>query len=131
MNLNKGQEEALEIAVMRHKLGYKFTTIAGPAGSGKSTLVKFIVKALPYKENDICYCAFTGKACQVLLKKGNKNVSTLHRLLYESVPKPDGTFLRKKKIVLDYHLIIVDECSMIPNELVEELLRHNVYVIFL
>ena len=98
MNLNKGQEEALEIAVMRHKLGYKFTTIAGPAGSGKSTLVKFIVKALPYKENDICYCAFTGKACQVLLKKGNKNVSTLHRLLYESVPKPDGTFLRKKKI---------------------------------
>ena len=131
MILNKGQEEALKVAIQRYRDGEKFTTIAGPAGSGKSTLVRFIVEALPFKEEEICYCAYTGKACQVLLKKGNKNVSTLHKLLYKSVPRPDGTFMRTPKLYTGYKLIIADECSMIPKELVDLLLSHKVYVIFL
>ena len=131
MILNKGQEEALKVAIQRYRDGEKFTTIAGPAGSGKSTLVRFIVEALPFKEEEICYCAYTGKACQVLLKKGNKNVSTLHKLLYKSVPRVDGTFMRTPKLYIGYKLIVADECSMIPKELVDLLLSHKVYVIFL
>lgn len=57
---------------------------------------------------------------------------TLHRLLYESVPKPDGTFLRKPKLTIDYSVVIVDEVSMAPKEMIDLLFRHrNIYVICL
>ena len=79
MILNKGQEQGLKIAIERHRQGCKFTTIAGYAGTGKSTLVRFIIEALDVDENDVCYCAFTGKAAEVLRKKGNKNACTLHK----------------------------------------------------
>lgn len=131
MMLNKGQEQGLKIAIERHRQGCKFTTIAGYAGSGKTTLVRFIVEALNISEDKVCYCAFTGKAAEVLRKKGNKNACTLHKLLYESIPKPTGGFFRKPKQTLDYDIIIADEISMIPKSLMELLFKHQVYVICL
>ena len=100
---------------------------------GKSTLVKFIVSALPDidPDNDVIYTSFTGKATQVLQKKGNKNVSTLHKLLFESIPKPDGTFFRKPVDFIPYKVVVVDECSMVPKELLQRLIRYNVYIICL
>ena len=95
MILNKGQEQGLKIAIERHRQGCKFTTIAGYAGTGKSTLVRYIIDALDVEEDRVCHCAFTGKAAEVLKKKGNKNVATLHRLLYEHIPRPAGGFFRK------------------------------------
>ena len=74
-------------------------------GTGKSTLVNFIVKALNIAERDIVYTAFTGKACQVLQKKGCKNVSTLHKLLYTSYPRPDGTFIRVPVEDIPYKIV--------------------------
>ena len=75
-------------------------------GTGKSTLVKFIIAALHEfgidPEEDVVYTSFTGKATQVLQKKGNKNVSTLHKLLFESIPRPDGTFFRRPVEYISY-----------------------------
>ena len=131
MILTNQQEQGLRTAIERFHTGEKYTVISGYAGSGKSTLVKFIVSALEVEEDAVVYATFTGKAAQVLLKKGNKNVCTLHRLLFEHFPKPDGTFYRKPKTDIGYEIVIVDECSMAPLELIEILLRHDVYVIFL
>jgi len=102
-------------------------------GTGKSTLVKIIVSALPNINpvKDVVYTSFTGKATQVLQKKGNKNVSTLHKLLFESIPKPDGTFYRKPVDDIPYKIVIVDECSMVPKELLQRLIKYNVHVICL
>ena len=119
MILNKGQEQGLKIAIERHRQRCKFTTIAGYAGSGKSTLVRFIIEALNVSEGDVCYSAFTGKATEVLRKKGNKNVQTLHRLLYEHFPKPTGGFIRRPKTSLTYKVIVVDEVSMAPKQMME------------
>lgn len=77
------------------------------------------------------YTSFTGKATQVLQKKGNKNVSTLHRLLFESIPKPDGTFYRKPVERIPYKIVVVDECSMVPKELLQRLLKYHVHIICL
>ena len=133
MVLTKKQEEGLSLAVKKYRDGEKYIIISGYAGTGKSTLVKFIIEALAdygvNPETDVCFSTFTGKAAQVLLKKGNKNVSTLHKLLYESIPKPDGTFFRKKKISLEYKIIVVDEISMAPKEMMDLLFTHNVFVI--
>jgi len=131
MILTKKQAEGLLISIDRYNAGKKYTVISGYAGSGKSTLVRFIIEALDVDEDDVCYCAFTGKAAEVLRKKGNKNACTLHKLLYESIPKPDGGFFRKPKPQLDYSIIVVDEVSMAPKTLIDLLFTHNVYVICL
>lgn len=131
MILTRKQSEGLLIAIERYNAGKKYTVISGYAGSGKSTLVRFIIEALDVEEDKICYCAFTGKAAEVLRKKGNKNVCTLHKLLYDHIPKPTGGFLRRPKFRLDYNIIVVDEVSMAPNSLMKLLFSHNVYVICL
>ena len=131
MILTRKQSEGLLIAIDRYNAWEKYTVISGYAGSGKSTLVRFIIEALDVDESDVCYCAFTGKAAEVLRKKGNKNACTLHRLLYESIPKPEGGFFRKPKPVLDYKVIVVDEVSMAPKSLIDLLFKHNIYAICL
>lgn len=131
MILTNKQEEGLKIAINRYRQGEKFTIISGYAGSGKSTLVRFIINALDVEEDKVCYCAFTGKAAEVLRKKGNKNVCTLHKLLYDHVPRPTGGFFRKPKLFIPYNIIIVDEVSMAPKELINLLFTHPVYVICL
>lgn len=131
MILTEGQEKGLKTAIERYKQNFKYVTISGYAGTGKSTLVRFIIEALDVDENDVCYCAFTGKAAEVLRKKGNKNTCTLHKLLYESIPKPTGGFIRRRKTSIDYKIIIVDEVSMAPKTLIDLLFTHNVYVICL
>lgn len=57
---------------------------------------------------------------------------TLHRLLYESIPKPDGTFLRKPKLDLGFSVVIVDEVSMAPADMMRQLFSYyGVYVVCL
>jgi exodeoxyribonuclease-5 len=131
MILTKKQEEGLLTSIERYNSNCKYTVISGYAGTGKSTLVRFIIEALDVDEDDVCYCAFTGKAAEVLRKKGNKNTCTLHKLLYESIPKPTGGFIRRRKTSIDYKIIIVDEVSMAPKTLINLLFTHNVYVICL
>ena len=131
MILTKKQEEGLKAAVARHRAGEKYTVISGYAGTGKSTLVRSIIDALNVEEDRVCYCAFTGKAAEVLRKKGNKNVCTLHKLLYEHIPRPAGGFFRKPKPFIDYDIVVCDEVSMAPKSLMELLFNHKVYVICL
>ena len=131
MELTKKQEEGLKIALDRYRNNEKYVVIGGYAGTGKSTLVKFIIEALNVEPSKVAYATFTGKAAEVLRKKGNANAMTLHRLLYDSIPKPGGGFIRKPKLQLDYNIIVVDEVSMVPKSMIDMLLHHRVYVIFL
>ncbi len=129
MILTTNQMKGLKIAVERYKTNQKYTIISGYAGSGKSTLVRSIIDALGVKEETVCYCAYTGKAAEVLRKKGNKNVCTLHKLLYESIPLPSGRFLRKPKAKIGYDIVVVDEISMASKTLMQLLFTHDVYII--
>ena len=131
MELTLKQQQGLDITLQRHKDKEKYVVISGYAGTGKSTLVKFIVDALQVAPDKICYAAYTGKAAEVLRKKGNPNAMTLHRLLYESVPLPGGGFFRKPKLNLGYDIVVVDEVSMVPKSMLDMLLRHKIFVIFL
>ena len=67
----------------------------------------------------------TGKAAQVLTQMGNKNAQTIHRLLYNWYPLPQGGFQRKRVPFLPYKLVICDEVSMIDTEMINDLLRHQ------
>lgn len=133
MILTQKQEQGLKECIERYKNREKYCVISGYAGAGKSTLVKVIIENLPDidPEEDVVYACYTGKAAQVLLKKGNKNVITLHKLLYESIPRPDGTFSRIPRDEIPYSVVVVDEVSMAPRFLMELLFKHNCFIICL
>lgn len=131
MILTPKQETGLKAVLDKYHNHDKFAVISGYAGTGKSTLVRFIIQALDVDEDKVAYCSFTGKAAEVLRRKGNKNSMTLHRLLYDSIPRPGGGFFRKPKMNLDYDIIVVDECSMVPKSMIDMLLKHKVFILFL
>ena len=114
MLLTRKQEEGLKIAVERYRNKEKWTCIGGFAGSGKSTLIKFIIDALGIDSDDVAYVAFTGKAATVLKQKGCQNAITAHKLLYDAKPTRDGKyiFIPKAKLERNYKIIVVDEVSM-------------------
>ena len=133
MILNYGQEQALKIAIKRYKDKELYTCISGPAGSGKSTLIKFIIAALNLNEEEVAYATFTGKAAQVLKNKGCKNAITLHKLLYKAFPNKDGTFsfVPKETLDEDYKLVVIDEISMVSKTLWDLLLTHRIHILCL
>lgn len=104
------------------------------AGSGKSTLVKFIISALNFSQDEVAYVAYTGKAANVLNQKGCPNATTAHKLLYKAIPLPDGKYIFQPKDVLEQKelkIIIVDEISMLPKTMWNLLLSHGIYVLAL
>jgi exodeoxyribonuclease-5 len=132
--LTKKQEEGLKIAVERFRNNEKYTIISGYAGSGKSTLVKFIISALEIDpDNEVAYVAFTGKAAAVLTQKGCPNATTAHKLLYRAKPMPNGTYKFIPKDVLEegIRVVVVDEVSMLSKDLWHQLLKHPVHIIAL
>lgn len=131
MILTNKQEEGLKIILDRYKRNEKYTVVAGYAGTGKSTLVKFAIEALNVESSKVAYATYTGKAAEVLRKKGNPGACTLHKLLYDHFPMPGGGFYRKPKTELDVTIVVVDEVSMVPKPMVDLLLKHKIYVIFL
>ncbi len=132
MELTQKQQEGLEIAVKRYKENKPWTCISGYAGTGKSTLVSYIIAALGLNPTrDVAYIAYTGKAATVLTSKGCPNAKTAHKFLYNTQPLPNGRFKFTPKRVLDadYKLIVVDEVSMLSKTLWDLLLSHKVHVI--
>lgn len=132
MVLTAKQEEGLKIAVQRYRDREPWTVISGYAGSGKSTLIKFIIAALGVDPvEDVCYVAFTGKAANVLSQKGCPNAITAHKLLYYAKQMPNGKYIFDPKSRLDhqYKVIVVDEVSMLPKPMWDLLLRHKIYVL--
>jgi len=133
LELTQGQQKALKIAVERYNNHEAYTVIAGFAGTGKTTVVKYIIDELHIQEDEVVYIAYTGKASLVLRNKGCSNAMTAHKLLYHAKERPDGTYEFKRKYVLDgkYKVIVLDEASMLPKEMWELLLTHKIYVLAL
>ena len=134
IRLTKKQEEGLRLAIQRFKNHEKYTCIAGYAGTGKSTLVQYIIKELNIPENQIAYIAYTGKAALVLKSKGCPGAMTAHELTYHTTQNPDLTYThtpRKAPENPDLKLVIVDEISMLEKEQWNILMRWNIHIICL
>lgn len=103
------------------------------AGTGKSTLVRFIIDAIGISDDDVAYVTFTGKASLVLREKGCPNAMTAHKLLYKCEKTKDGdfTFIPRTLGSLSYKLIVVDEISMLSKPMWDLLLKHDIHVIAL
>jgi exodeoxyribonuclease-5 len=108
---------------------YRF---GGYAGTGKTTVIKFIIQAaLKANKIRIRVCAFTGKACNVLQRKG-VDAQTMHSLMYYAEEVEPGVFefFRRHKLEGDPQLVIVDEASMVSTDLFNDLMSFGVPVLF-
>ncbi len=129
---------------LTYRSSKKHVSVAGFAGTGKTTLISEFRKSL-FKENDNLYVAFvtfTGKASTVIQEKLNKNecnyptdyVGTIHRLIYEPV---FGWDRKGKKIIVEWkrapylyqNLIIIDEASMVSTELFNDLSSYGIPIV--
>jgi exodeoxyribonuclease-5 len=80
MDWSPQQEEALRKAKRWRKSGKKpYFTLAGYAGTGKTTLARELSKDAG---GPVFYAAYTGKAAHVLRKTGLEEASTIHKLIY-------------------------------------------------
>lgn len=114
--------------------------MGGYAGTGKTTLIAYLRQALYTNDPDaeVAYCAFTGKAARVLdmslrrhkVPRRKDFLGTLHSLLYNAKTDKNGHISGwVKKDELDYDLIIVDEASMVSEELWNDLLSFDIPVL--
>ena len=136
MQLTPEQENAISNTLRDIKNKKKIVKIGGFAGTGKTTLILELRDKLP---GEWAVCAYTGKAANVLRKKGLSDSSTIHSLIY--VPKKDSS----GNIALDQHGspifilnpnldcygILVDEASMVGKDIYQDLLSFNKPVIFI
>lgn len=118
-----------------------YLSVGGYAGTGKTTLIgllrKYITQHQPKKR--IAFASFTGRASQNL---GNKlqlqkafnpdldSNGTIHKLIYIAQMDKEGRIIsweRNKK--LQYDLIIVDEASMITQDIWQDLLRYQIPIL--
>lgn len=106
--------------------------LEGPAGTGKTTVLTWIILALAHLERPAGICAYTHKACSVLRQKlapwsdrfAFSSPTTVHSLLNLRMRrgKPGGPLEFYQYATPDLEscsLVIVDECSMIGKDLYE------------
>jgi exodeoxyribonuclease-5 len=103
----------------------------GYAGTGKTTLAKHIAENV---DGDVAFGAYTGKAALVLRTKGCADASTLHSMIYRSRESDENGpqfVLNRQSPASKADLIIIDECSMVDEELGRDLLSFGQPVLVL
>ena len=91
--------------------------LRGYAGTGKTTLVTTLVKALPEIQMSYVLLAPTGRAAKVLSSYTHRYASTIHKKIYQVMTFPDGSVRMSRGGNKHKNtLFIVDEASMIGEE---------------
>lgn len=95
--LSAQQEQAVKVCVDRLKgliTPEPLTYVAGFAGTGKSTILPFILDSLGFNPETVSFVAPTGKAAKVMRAKlrdqgyTHSSASTIHSAIYRAKPKP-------------------------------------------
>ncbi len=90
--------------------------IKGYAGTGKTTVVRSLVEALPAIHAKPVLLAPTGRAAKVLAGYTKKQAYTIHKKIYFRRPTAEGGFAFQLQQNLHVNTVfIVDEASMISN----------------
>jgi exodeoxyribonuclease-5 len=142
MQFSPQQDEALKAVGRWLKAGRpQVFRLFGYAGTGKTTLARHFAE---HVDGSVQFAAFTGKAAQVLRSKGAINARTIHSLIYrpkgeESVSDEvtgktsmSPTFsLNRQSPISKAKLVIIDECSMVDEQLGRDLLSFGTPVLVL
>lgn len=90
--------------------------LKGYAGTGKTTIVSALVKAMPKLNISTVLLAPTGRAAKVMANYTGKAAHTIHKKIYKTYSDGNGNIrLTLQKNTHKNTLFIVDEASMIPD----------------
>jgi ATP-dependent exoDNAse (exonuclease V) alpha subunit len=146
--LNSQQVDATDESEIWWKKQYKQTfEISGPAGSGKTTIVHYLIDRIGLNPDEVLFMAYVGKATMALARQGN-NAQTIHSTIYNLVDQPkldeDGNIVKKngrivtvlkfeKKPCLpsNIKLLVIDEGSMVNKAIAEDILSFGLPVLIL
>ncbi len=142
MQFSPQQDEALRAVARWLKEGHKpLFRLFGYAGTGKTTLARYFAE---HVDGQVQFAAFTGKAAQVLRAKGATNARTIHSLIYrprgeeavedETTGKTsiNPTFsLNRQSPIAKAALVVVDECSMVDEQLGRDLMSFGTPILVL
>ena len=148
MKLNEQQAQAIEALRKWWYNGNKqVVQISGAAGTGKTTLIRYLINEIKLEHDEVLFTAFVGKATLAMTRNG-LNAKTLHSAICyckdEPVLDENGNvvteynrrvtkrvFTRRRKIDPRIRLIVVDEGSMVPAKMADWLLKFKVPIIVL
>lgn len=117
----KMQRKAIEASLL-----YGVSVITGGPGTGKTTVIKALIRIFEKIGMRYALCAPTGRASKRMSEATSSEAKTIHRLL-EMTSSQDGkdeaVFMRNENNLLKEDVIIVDEASMIDVQLMDSFLR--------
>ena len=112
------QSEAIdrigEFLMSRHDMA--MFLLRGYAGTGKTTLVGALVKALVELNQPVVLMAPTGRAAKVFSSYADQPAFTIHKRIYRQKSITDTDTFSLNVNLSKHTLFIVDEASMISNE---------------
>jgi exodeoxyribonuclease V alpha subunit len=105
-------------------LNYGMMVITGGPGTGKTTIIKAIIRLFLTARMPVLLAAPTGRAAKRLAETTGQEAKTIHRLLgYGNESKNGGKFQRNEKEPLTAEALIIDEFSMVDLPLFYHLLK--------
>lgn len=110
----------IQIKAIEKAVTEKILVITGSPGTGKSTILNFVIKIFEKENRSILLGAPTGRASKRLCETTGKEAKTIHRLLNYN-PKLNK-FLKNEKNPINADIVIIDEASMLDIRLMRNLL---------
>lgn len=138
IELSREQNDVIDGIVewYRSPGGKKFTVVSGYAGTGKTQTISRLHAVLDsmFRGIRIAYATLTAKAALVLREKGILEAQTMHSLMYDAVVSKDKKghvhIVFHRKSSLPCGLVVIDEASMVSEDLFNDLLDFGKPVIF-
>lgn len=102
----------------KKKEGRHALILKGYAGTGKTSIVSALVKALPSFDFRYMLLAPTGRAAKVMAVYAERNAYTIHKIIYQRAADPiSGRFqFKRRRNYAKNTLFIVDEASMLADD---------------